>query len=128
MDEIGAHKNRKGLTRLWYATRYSFEGLKSGWHETAFRQEFICAIFLIPCAFVVGTTWLESSLLIGSVIAVMVVELLNTAVESTLDRIGLDWHPLTKRAKDMGSAAVLLTLAWSVATWASALYAYFTPT
>lgn len=127
MEETGTHKNRKGFQRLWHATRYSLEGLKFGWHETAFRQELICAIFLIPCAFFLGKTWVERSLLVGSVMAVMVVELLNTAIESTLDRIGLEWHTLTKRAKDMGSAAVLLTLAWSIATWVGALYAYLTP-
>lgn len=127
MEEIEVHKNRKGLTRLWHATRYSVEGIQSGWHEAAFRQELICAVFLIPCAFAIGKTWVERSLLIGSVIAVMTVELLNTAVESTLDRIGPEWHILAKRAKDMGSAAVLLTLLWCIATWTGALYAYFTP-
>lgn len=125
MEEIEAHKNRKGLTRIWYATRYSLEGIKSGWHETAFRQELICAAFLIPSAFAIGKSWVERSLLIGSVMAVMVVELLNTAIESTLDRIGPEWHTLAKRAKDMGSAAVLFALLWSIATWVDALHAYF---
>jgi diacylglycerol kinase (ATP) len=128
MEDVGAHKTRKGLTRLWHAMRYSLEGLRAGWHEAAFRQELLCAVLLLPCAFVVGKTWSERSLLVGSVVAVMVVELLNTAVESTLDRIGPEWHALAKRAKDMGSAAVLLTLVWCTVTWAGALYAYFTST
>lgn len=124
-DEIRKHKQRKGFVRIWHATGYSLAGLKSGWHETAFRQELLCAIFLIPCSFVVGKSWLERSMLVGSVIAVLVVELLNTAIETTVDRIGAEWHLLAKRAKDMGSAAVLITLIWCASTWFAALYSYF---
>lgn len=123
MEEVGKQKQRKGLVRLWHATRYSFDGLKFGWTEPAFRQELLCAVFLIPFAFFVGTTWSERALLVGSVVAVMVVELLNTAIETTIDRIGSEWHLMAKRAKDMGSAAVLLTLLWCSATWLAALYA-----
>lgn len=126
MKEVGQHKERKGLIRLWHATRYSLDGLKFGWHETAFRQELLCAVLVIPCAFAIGKSWWERSLLAGSWVAVMVVELLNTAIEKTVDRIGAEWHPLAKRAKDMGSAAVLLTLIWCIATWLGALYAHFT--
>lgn len=126
MEEVEKHKQRKGLARLWHATRYSLDGLKFGWHEAAFRQELLCALFLIPCAFVIGQSWPERSLLVGSVLAVMVVELLNTAIETAVDRIGTEWNLLAKRAKDMGSAAVLLTLIWCAATWFGALYAYFT--
>ena len=107
--------------------RYSMAGLKAAWHEAAFRQEAIAAVVLGPCAMYLGTNWLERSLLIGSVIGVLVVELLNTAVESALDRVGTEWHPLTKRAKDMGSAAVLLTLLWCGATWCGAIYARLFP-
>jgi diacylglycerol kinase (ATP) len=119
---VNLQKSRRGLTRILYATRYSVAGLSSAWHETAFRQEAILAIVLTPSALFLGTTWLERSILIGSAIAVLVVELLNTAIESALDRVGLEWHPLSKRAKDMGSAAVLLTLIWTAATWGSAIY------
>lgn len=126
MEEVEKHKQRKGLTRLWHATRYSLAGLKFGWHETAFRQELLCAVFLIPCAFAIGKSWSERSLLVGSVLAVMVVELLNTAIETTVDRVGTEWNLLAKRAKDMGSAAVLLTLIWCAATWFGALHSYFT--
>lgn len=121
-EEIGIHKRRKGLTRIWHAARYSLDGLRFGWHETAFRQELLCAAFLIPLAFVVGKTWVERSLLVGSVLAVLVVELLNTAIETTVDRIGAEWHVLAKRAKDMGSASVLITLIWCASTWGAALY------
>jgi diacylglycerol kinase (ATP) len=127
MKNANAQKYRKGLSRIWYATRYSLDGIAAGWHEAAFRQELICAIILIPCVFIFGNTWTERSILFGSVMAVLVVELLNTAVESTLDRIGNEWHPLTKRAKDMGSAAVLLTLLWCASTWLAAIYDYFAP-
>ena len=126
IEDVAKHKQRKGLVRLWHATRYSLDGLKFGWHETAFRQELLCAVFLIPCAFSIGKSWLERSLLVGSVLAVMVVELLNTAIETTIDRLGSDWHLLAKKAKDMGSAAVLLTLIWCAATWLGALYTHFT--
>lgn len=122
MEDTTAQKSRKGLSRIWHATRYSLDGLKAGWQETAFRQEALCSAILIPLAFFVGNGWVERAILVGSVVAVMVVELLNTAMESTLDRIGPQWHALAKRAKDMGSAAVLLTLVWSTGTWIGALY------
>lgn len=121
-EEVDAQKRRKGLVRLWHATRYSIEGLRAAWHEAAFRQELIASVVLGPLAFWIGKSWLERSVLLGSVIAVLVVELLNTALESALDRVGSEWHPLAKRAKDMGSAAVLLTLMWCAITWLDAVY------
>lgn len=125
MEAADAQKHRKGFSRLWHAMHYSIAGLKAAWHETAFRQEAIAALVLVPSAVCLGANWLERSLLIGSVIGVLVVELLNTAIESALDRMGTEWHPLTKRAKDMSSAAVLLTLLWCGATWCAAIYANF---
>ncbi len=107
---------------MWHATGYSMAGLRAGWGETAFRQESIAAIVLIPLAFWLGRTWVETALLAGSVIALMVVELLNTAIETAIDRVGPEWHDLSKRAKDMGSAAVLLALLTSMGIWAAALY------
>lgn len=118
-------KDRTGLHRIWHATRYSWEGLRAGWGETAFRQEAIAAVFLVPMAFWLGRTWVETTLLAGSVIALMVVELLNTAIETAIDRVGPEWHALSKRAKDMGSAAVLLTLLLATAVWVSAAYVRF---
>ena len=118
-------KARTGLNRVWHAAGYSLAGLRAGWGETAFRQEAIAAVFLVPLAFWLGRTWVEVALLAGSIIALMVVELLNTAVETAIDRIGPEWHDLSKRAKDMGSAAVLLSLLLAAGIWAAAAYARF---
>ncbi len=118
-------KARTGLNRIWHAAGYSLAGLRAGWGETAFRQEAIAAGFLVPLAFWLGRSWVETALLAGSVIALMVVELLNTAVETAIDRIGPEWHDLSKRAKDMGSAAVLLSLLLAAWIWAAAAYSRF---
>ena len=80
---------------------------------------------LLPTAFWLGSTWVETVLLAGSVILIMIVELLNTGIEATIDRIGPEWHDLSKRAKDMGSAAVLLSLLLCAGTWALALFQRF---
>ena len=115
-------KARKGLSRILHAGGYSIQGLMAGWSETAFRQEAMAALILLPLAFVLGQDWVEVALLAGSVLIVMIVELLNTAVESAIDRIGPEWHDLSKRAKDMGSAAVLLSLLLCLGVWAAALW------
>lgn len=115
-------KERKGLTRVWYAAGYSVAGLRAGWNETAFRQEAIAAVVLLPLSFWLGSSWTEVALLAGSVLALMVVELLNTAIETAIDRIGPEWHDLSKRAKDMGSAAVLLSLIFCAGVWLAALF------
>jgi diacylglycerol kinase (ATP) len=118
-------KNRTGLSRVWHAFGYSLSGLKAGWHEAAFRQEAIGSFVLLPLAFFVGQTWQETALLAGTVVLVMVVELLNTGIESAIDRIGPEWHALAKRAKDTGSAAVLLSLLLCISVWTAAIYANF---
>jgi diacylglycerol kinase (ATP) len=120
-DAVNPQKQRKGLSRVWHATGYSIAGLRAGWHETAFRQEALASILLIPSAFWLGQNWVESVLLAGTVVLVMIVELLNTGIETAIDRIGPEWHDLSKRAKDMGSAAVLLSLVLCAATWLLAL-------
>ncbi|MDB5857918.1 MAG: diacylglycerol kinase [Ramlibacter sp.] len=126
MNEIvNPQKLRSGLSRVWHAAGYSLAGLRAGWGETAFRQEAICAIVLVPLAFWLGRTWVEVALLAGSVLLLMIVELLNTAVETAIDRIGLERHPLSKQAKDMGSAAVLLALLISAGIWIAALVQRF---
>ncbi|MBK6592813.1 MAG: diacylglycerol kinase [Burkholderiales bacterium] len=122
---VNPQKDRKGLSRVWHATGYSLAGLRAGWSETAFRQEAIAAFVLIPAAFWLGQTWMETALLAVSVVMVMVVELLNTAVETAIDRIGPEWHDLSKRAKDMGSAAVLLSLLLCLGIWVAALVQRF---
>lgn len=118
-------KSRRGLVRLAHAALYSAAGLRAGWAEPAFRQEALAAIVLLPASLWLGRTWVESALLAGVVLFVMVVELLNTAIESIVDRVGPEWHPLSKRAKDMGSAAVLLSLLLAATVWLAALYIRF---
>lgn len=119
---VNPQKTRTGLSRIWHATGYSFQGLRAGWSETAFRQEVIAALVLVPMSFWLGRNWAETALLAGSVMIVMIVELLNTGIEKAIDRIGPEWHDLSKRAKDMGSAAVLLSLLLAAGIWLSALY------
>ena len=117
-----AQKQRRGLDRVRHAFGYSLAGLRAGWGETAFRQEALLALVLVPTAFWLGRTWLETAVLVAVVVAVMVVELLNTGIETAIDRIGPEWHQLSKRAKDMGSAAVLLSLLLCGGVWAAAVY------
>lgn len=114
-------KNRSGLNRMRHALGYSMAGLRTGWGETAFRQEAVAALALLPLSAWLGRTWVETALLGGSVLVVMIVELLNTAIETAIDRIGPEWHDLSKRAKDMGSAAVLLSLLLCIGIWGGAL-------
>jgi diacylglycerol kinase (ATP) len=114
-------KERTGLNRVRHAFGYSLAGLRAGWGETAFRQECIAAFVLVPLSFWLGGNWVEVALLAGSVVLLMVVELLNTAIETAIDRVGPEWHDLSKRAKDMGSAAVLLSLLVCAGIWLAAL-------
>lgn len=120
-EPTNAQKSRTGLNRMWHAGGYSWAGLRAGWGETAFRQEALAAMVLIPLSFWVGRSWIETVLLAGSVVFVMVVELLNTGIETAIDRIGPEWHDLSKRAKDMGSAAVLLSLLLCAGIWIAAV-------
>lgn len=125
-EATDAQKGRKGLSRMAHAFGYSMAGLRAGWGETAFRQEAMAAMAMVPLAFWLGRSWVEVALLAGSAVAVMVVELLNTGIESAIDRFGPEWHELSKRAKDMGSAAVLLSLITCSGIWVAALWARFT--
>ncbi len=118
---VNPQKERTGFNRVWHALGYSLAGLRAGWTETAFRQECIAAIILLPLSFWLGRNWVEIALLAGSVMLLMIVELLNTAVETAIDRVGPEWHDLSKRAKDMGSAAVLLSLLMCAGIWLAAL-------
>ena len=120
-----AQKSRTGLHRLWHATRYSFDGLRAGWGQAAFRQEALAALVLLPLSLWLGDGWGEVALLGGVVLLVLVVELLNSGIEAAVDRIGPEWHLLSKQAKDMGSAAVLLTVLLCAGVWAAALYQRF---
>ena len=115
-------KRRRGLNRVLHAAYYSLQGLRSAWHETAFRQELLLSLVLVPLGWWIANDWVEAALLIGSVLLVLIVELLNTGIESAIDRIGPEWHDLSKRAKDMGSAAVLISLMLCGGIWAAALW------
>lgn len=108
----------KGLSRIFVAFRFSMKGLKLCYRsEAAFRQELWLSVFLIPLALVYGESPIDKVLLISSVFLVLIVEVLNSAVESVVDRIGSEYHELSGAAKDMGSAAVWLSLVLLVITW-----------
>ncbi|HEU5293529.1 MAG TPA: diacylglycerol kinase [Burkholderiaceae bacterium] len=116
-------KLRSGMQRIVHATGYSIAGLTAAWrHESAFRQECVLAVLMLPAAWWVGRTWIEVALLAGSVMGVLIVELLNSAIEAVVDRVSSDLHPLSKRAKDIGSAAVMLSLITCGALWCAALW------
>lgn len=127
MNAPHPHKARRGFSRLWHATGYSLQGLQAGWQEKAFRLEAQLAIVLLPTAFFLGQTWVERIVLAGSVLLVLIVELLNSGIEAAIDRIGPELHPLSKKAKDLGSAAVLLSLLLVGLTWGCALLERFLP-
>ncbi len=112
------HKGKTGLVRVWNAFGYTLEGLSAAYrHEDAFRQEVWLAAVLIPLALWLPASAIGRAMMIAAVLLVLVVELLNSAVEATVDRISLENHQLAKRAKDIGSAAVFVALANVVAVW-----------
>lgn len=112
------HKGKKGITRLLNAFKYSCAGIKEAYrNEDAFRQEVLLASVLLPLAFWLEQEMLGRALMIASVLLLIIVELLNSAIEATVDRISLDDHNLAKRAKDIGSAAVLISLLNLVVIW-----------
>ncbi len=122
------HKGRTGLTRILFAARHSGAGLTSAWrHESAFRQELLLAALMLPASAWLGTNWVERSLLGGTVLLVLVVELLNSGIEAAIDRISLDLHEVSKRAKDYASAAVMLSLTLCAGVWVAALWARLVP-
>jgi diacylglycerol kinase (ATP) len=112
------HKGKRGLRRIVNACSYSMSGLKLAYkHEHAFRQEILGAVILLPIACLVPVTPVERVLLIGTVLLVLIVELLNSSVEAAIDRVGLETHHLSKRAKDIGSAAVMMALILLGTAW-----------
>jgi len=119
-------KGRTGADRIVRAAGYSVNGLRLAYAgESAFRQESWFAVVMLPASFWLGQDWQQVSLLAGSVLLVMIVELLNSAVEAVVDRVSYDWHELSKRAKDFGSAAVMLSLLLCAGIWATALWHRF---
>ena len=122
---VNPQKTRSGLVRIWYATTISAAGLRAAWFESAFRQEALLAMIMLPTAFWLSNSWIETSILIIPVVLVLVVELLNTGIEVAIDRIGPEWHEFSKLAKDLGSAAVLLSLLLCAGVWLAAIYNRF---
>ena len=111
-------KGKTGIQRVWNAMFYSMAGLKAAFrHEDAFRQETWLAALLIPASFFLPVSGVGHALMIASVLLVLIVELVNSAIEAAIDRISLEKHKLSKRAKDIGSAAVLIALINVIATW-----------
>jgi diacylglycerol kinase (ATP) len=118
-----ASSNRRGLARILAAFRYSWAGLSSTFrHEEAFRQELLAALVLVPLALWLTADGVERALLIGSLFLVLIVELLNSGIEAAIDRFGGETHPLSARAKDMGSAAVLLAIVNAALIWLLVLW------
>ncbi|MGD8416003.1 MAG: diacylglycerol kinase [Pseudomonadales bacterium] len=107
-----------GVTRVWKATVYSLQGLSAAWkNESAFRQECVIAVILLPVSFWIADSWVQVAVLMGVCFLVLIVELLNSAIEAVVDRVGHEHHDLAGQAKDMGSAAVMLSLILAVGTW-----------
>jgi diacylglycerol kinase (ATP) len=114
------HKGNRGLTRAWHAAKNSWHGLVYAFQEeSAFRQELTLLIVLTPIALLLSVSYLEKALLIGSLLMVLAIELLNSSVEAAIDRISFEHHDLSKRAKDFGSAAVMLALITAIMMWVS---------
>lgn len=120
-DWSNPQKQRRGLRRLRHALGYSVDGLSAALRESAFRQELVLLIAGLPLALWIGQGWVERSMLIATLVLILVVELLNTGIEAAIDRFGPVRHPLAKKAKDTGSAAVLLSLLLAAGVWLSAL-------
>jgi diacylglycerol kinase (ATP) len=119
-------KGARGVRRLVNATRYSLDGLRAAWrHEDAFRQEFVLAVVLAPIALLLPLPAADKVLLVGSLLLVLIVELLNTAIEAAVDRDSVRIDALGKRAKDYGSAAVMIALVIAAFTWATILGARY---
>ena len=120
------YKGRTGIDRIRRAFGYSLAGLRAAYTgESAFRQEVWLLIVATPLAFWLGQGWVQMALLLGSLIGVLIVELLNSAIEAAIDRVSFELHELSKRAKDLASAAVLLSLLLCGGIWATAAWQKF---
>jgi diacylglycerol kinase (ATP) len=120
------HKNSKGFKRVAKAAVYSSQGIRAAFqNEAAFRQEVLFALIMIPVAFLLDVDGTYRLLMVSSILGVLVVELLNTAIEAIVDRIGPEFHELAGRAKDTGSAAVLISIMISAYIWIEALWASY---
>lgn len=118
------YKGRTGFDRMLHATGYSIAGLKAAYiGESAFRQEVWLSALLLPLACVVGRNWMEVAVLVATVVLVLIVELLNSGIEAAIDRVSFELHDLSKRAKDIASAAVFLSLLLCAGVWLAAVWA-----
>jgi diacylglycerol kinase (ATP) len=118
------HKHPRGLAHVWHATQTAIEGLREAWrHEDAFRQEVLVALVAIPVALLSPAEKLGKALMVASILLVLIVELVNSALEAAVDHTSLERHPLAKRAKDIASAAVLLSIVNALAIWGLVLFA-----
>ena len=118
-----AKTGHTGIKRIMHASYYSYLGFRAAWkHESAFRQESVLALILLPLAFWLGRGAVEVALLVGTIFIVIIVELINSGIEAVVDRVGDEPHELSGRAKDMGSAAVLLSLVLVVIVWSLRFY------
>ena len=122
-SQDNTRKSKTGVARIWNAFLYSVEGISAAFrHETAFRQEVLVAVILIPTALLLPANGTGKALMMASVLLVLIVELINSAIEAVVDRISPEQHPLAKRAKDFGSAAVLLSLINVPLIWTLVLF------
>ena len=119
-------KSKAGLKRIYHASSYAIQGLATAWRiEHSFRQELLVFVLAVIFAFVLPVSPFEKLVLIGVMLLVLIVELINSAIEAVVDRISLERHPLSKNAKDFGSAAVGLTILLAAITWGTVLYIRF---
>jgi diacylglycerol kinase (ATP) len=126
MEPVSEFKSKSGLKRIFSAFFYSMEGLKAAWrHEHAFRQELVLFIVATAVALALRISAFEKLVLIAVMVLILIVELINSAIEAVVDRISLERHPLSKNAKDFGSAAVLLACLLAAATWGVVLFNRF---
>ena len=124
-NPVNPQKSRRGLDRIWHATLISLDGFRAGWGEAAFRQEVLCATVMLPAAIWIGRSWVEVAVMSATVVGVLIVELLNSGIEAAIDRVGPEWHSFSKTAKDLGSAAVLLSIVLCSCIWIAALWQRF---
>ena len=123
MSDAYQFKGKTGFTRLWNALGYSRDGFIAAWkNEAAFREEVLLALVAIPLAFFLAKTGVDRALLVGSILFILIVEILNSAIEAVVDKASPEHHELAKRAKDMGSAAVLVSLLNAAVIWACVLW------
>jgi diacylglycerol kinase (ATP) len=117
------NKHRPGPSHAWRATGIAFQGLRAAWnHEDAFRQEVLIAAIAIPVALLLPAGRPDKAMMVASILLVLIVELLNSAIETAVDHASMEQHPLAKRAKDIASAAVFLSIANALVVWGLIIY------